>query len=145
MPEKRAKYWTYGKDERCDEMRKFIEDAGIRLLVRDMKTDPPSADELRSIMGHVSLTHFLNSASEAYAEKGLDKALPERDEIFRMMAEDPSLIRRPLIKTIRLVTAGCDKKKISEMLQINANGEAIEVKMNDRQPRVNRRAVSSGK
>jgi len=145
MPEKRAKYLTYGKDERCDELQKFIEGAGIRLIVRDMKTDPPSADELRSLMGHISLSHFLNPASEAYSKKGLDKGLPERDEIFRMMAEDPTLIRRPLIKTVRLVTAGCDKKKISEMLQINANGEAIKVKANDRQPRTNRRAMASGK
>ncbi len=145
MPEKRAKYLTYGKDERCDEIRKFIEDAGICLIVRDMKTDPLSVDELKNLLGHNSITHFLNPASEAYSAKGLDKGLPERDEIFRMMAEDPTLIRRPVIKTVRLITAGCDKKKISEMLQINANGEAIEVRVHDRQPRVNRRAVASGK
>jgi len=145
MAEKRAKYLTYGKDERCDEIRKFIEDAGIRLLVRDMKTDPLSVDELKNLLGHISLIHFLNPASEAYSKKGLDKGLPERDEVFRMMAEDPSLIRRPIIKTVRLITAGCDKKKISEMLQINDNGEAIEIRINDRQPRNNRRAVASGK
>jgi len=145
MPEKRAKYLTYGKDERCEEIRKFIEDAGIRLLVRDMKTDPLSVDELKSLLGHISLTHFLNPASEAYSEKGLDKGLPERDELFRLMAEDPTLIRRPVIKTVRLITAGCDKKKISEMFQINANGEVVEIKPPERQQRSNRRAVASGK
>lgn len=145
MPEKRAKFLTYGKDERCEEIRKFIEDSGIRLIVRDMKSDPPSVEELRSLLGHISLAHFLNPASEAYSRFGLDKGLPARDELFRMMAEDPSLIRRPILKTVRLITAGCDKKKISEMLQINANGEAVEVKVHERQPRLNRRAVASGK
>ena len=145
MPEKRAKFLTYGNDERCEEIRKFIEDAGILLIVRDMKTDPPSVDEFKALLGHNSPAHFLNPASEAYSRFGLDKGLPDRDEIFRMMAEDPSLIRRPVIKSVRLITAGCDKKKISEMLQINANGEAIEVKVHERQPRVNRRAVTSGK
>jgi regulatory protein spx len=145
MPQKRARYLTYGIDERCEELRKYIEDSGIHLLVRDMKTDPLSVDELKSLFGHVSVTHFLNPASEAYSEKGLDKALPERDELFRLMAEDPTLIRRPVIKSVRLLTAGADKKKIAEMLQINANGEALEVKQHDRQPRVNRRAMASGK
>ena len=145
MPEKRAKFLTYGEDERCEEIRKFIEGAGIRLIVRDMKTDPPSVDELKSLLGHISLTHFLNPASEAYSQKGLDKGLPERDEVFRLMAEDPSLLRRPIIKSVRLITAGCDKKKISEMLQINANGEVVETRVPDRQQRVNRRAVASGK
>lgn len=145
MPEKRAKFLTYGKDERCEEILKFIESAGIRPIVRDMKTDPPTVDELKSLLGHISLTHFLNPASEAYSKKGLDKGLPERDEVFRLMAEDPSLIRRPIIKTVRLITAGCDKKKISEMLQINANGEVVETRAPDRQQRVNRRAVASGK
>jgi arsenate reductase-like glutaredoxin family protein len=145
MPQKSAKFLTYGKDERCEEIRKFIERAGIRLIIRDMKTDPLSVDELRSLMGHISLTHFLNPASETYAKKGLDKGLPERDEVFRMMAEDPGLIRRPIVKTVRLITAGCDKKKISEMLQINGNEEAAESRASDRQSRVNRRAVASGK
>ena len=122
MALKRARFYTTDKDERCLDARKFIEEAGVSLEVRDIERNPLSFDELSALYGYCDLSHFVDQMSDAYAKHGLDKKLPERDELLELMASDHSLIRRPIIKSTRLMMVGCDKKKIAEMLQIGQNG-----------------------
>ena len=122
MAPRRARFYTTEKDERCLDTRKFIEDAGVLLDVRDIEKNPLSVDELSALYGYCDMSHFIDKMSEAYAEHGLDKKLPERDKLLELMAADYSLIRRPIIKSTRLMMVGCDKKKIAEMLQIGQNG-----------------------
>ena len=146
MAQKRATYMTYGDSQRCTEIRKFLEDAGVILDVRDIKKDPLSERELDLVLGHIPVSHFLNEASLTYKKKGLDKLIPERGEMIHMIAEDPTLLRRPIIKTIRLITIGCDKQKIAEMFQINQNGEPLEEPRGNQRRRSTRQAAaSSGK
>ena len=145
MPQKQATYISYGTDERCDEIRKFIEDAGIRLRTRDLREHPMSFSELDHLFGYNPLTYFLNPLAPEYSKLGLDKKLPERRELLQMMADHPAIMRRPIIKSSRLLTAGCDRKTISIMLQISPNGTPIEPNNHvpDQQPRRrNRRAAS---
>ena len=149
MALKRAKFYTYGDDTMCAETKAFIEKAGVVLEVRDIEKQPMAADELKGLFGHIDIRHFLNTVSEAYTKYRLDKNLPPREKVFELMAEDHTLIRRPIVQTIRLLTVGCDKRKIAEMLQININGsEAAEELPNGN--RGNRqgnreRAAASGK
>jgi arsenate reductase-like glutaredoxin family protein len=143
MTQKRATFMAYSNDERCSEVRKFIEDAGIILNVRDLKKNPLSEAELDVLLGHIPMVHLLNPASPTYRKKGLDKGLPEREEMLQMIAEDPTLLRQPIVKTMRLFTVGCDKKKIAEMLQITRNGGAAEEPSRNSAPRTSRHAVSS--
>jgi arsenate reductase-like glutaredoxin family protein len=139
---------SYGADERCEEIRKFIENAGIRLIVRDLKKDPLSPLELEHLFGYNPMRDFLNPLSKEYTNLGLDKQLPERRELLQMIADHPELLRRPIIKTSRLVTVGCDRKAISAMLQIPLNGTPPNggIVMEDTPPprRNNRRSVSAG-
>lgn len=122
MPPKRAMFITYGNDEQCAETRRFIEDAGVDLDIRDLEKKPFTEDEIRRLVGYFSIEYFLNPLSKSFAKFGLDRELPERHEVIKMMAEDNSLIRRPIIRTNRLFTIGCDRRRISEMLQISMNG-----------------------
>ena len=126
MPQKSATFITYGHDDRCDEVRKFIEDAGIRVNLRDLGVRPFTVEELDLLFGHNPLSYFLNTASSEYTKLGLDKKMPERREMLHIIAQNPGLLRRPIVRNARLLTVGCNKDKIAEMLQINANGEPIE-------------------
>jgi arsenate reductase-like glutaredoxin family protein len=126
MAPKRALYLTYGNDGLCSETKKFIEDAGVLLEVRDIGKDPLSEEELTKLIGHLEITHFLNTLSESYTKYRLDKNLPSRDQIIKLMAKDHTLLRRPIVKSARLLTIGCDKRKIADMLQIKTDGEAPE-------------------
>lgn len=119
---KRALIFTYGNDDVCTETKKFIEDAGVLLQIRDIEKDPLSVNELSDLIGHIDITHFLNTFSNSYTKHRLDKNLPPRDKIYELMSKDHTLIRHPIVKSTRLMTVGCNLKKIAEMLQINFNG-----------------------
>lgn len=123
MAPKRAVFLTYGDDALCAEIRKFIEDAGVLLDVRDIGKNPMSEAELSNLIGHVQIAHFLNVLSDSYTKYRLDKRLPDRDQVIKLMAQDYTLLRRPIVRSARLVTVGCDKRKIAEMLQINPDGQ----------------------
>lgn len=126
MAPRRATYLSYGDNESCLETRKYIEDSGIILTVRDIKENPLSEAELAKLIGHLNVVHFVNKMSESYTKNKLDEVMPTREEVIKLMATDYTLIRKPIIMSTRLLTIGCDKKKISQMLQINASGQAKE-------------------
>jgi hypothetical protein len=75
------------------------------------------------MLGHLEASHFLNPASDSFEKFKLDEKIPGRRELIKMIAEDYTLLRRPIIKTARLLTVGCDKQKITEMLRLNGESE----------------------
>ncbi len=119
MAPKRATYYTYGSDEGCAETRKFLEEAGVLLEIRDIEKNPLSAWELKGVLGHLDAGHFLNPLSDAYDKHKLNERIPQRDQLLEIIAEDNSLLKRPIIKTNRLLTVGCDKEKLTEMLRLS--------------------------
>ncbi len=127
MAPRRAQFLTYGEDELCAETKKFIEGAGIILEVRDIGKQPLSEQELSHLIGHIEITHFLNTLSDSYTKYRLDKHLPAREDIIRLMAKDHTLLRRPIVRSTRLLTVGCDKRKIADMLRISPDGHALEL------------------
>ncbi len=126
MVPKRATFISYGTDDSCAEARKFIEDSGVLLRLRDLAKNPLTVYELEKLIGHTNIGHFLDTLSESYAKHKLDQNSTPRAEIIKLMAEDHTLIRRPIIQSARLTTVGCDKAKIAQMLQISLNGSGDE-------------------
>ncbi len=126
MVPRRAQFLTYGNDKLCAEIQKFIEEAGIILDVRDISKEPLSEEELSRLIGHIEITHFLNTASASYTKYRLDKHIPSRADVIRLMAKDYTLMRRPIIRSTRLLTVGCDKQKIADMLRISPDGQALD-------------------
>lgn len=145
MPQKRATFMILENDDRCEDVRRYIEDAGILLDVRNLRENPPSVRELESMFGHNPLTYFVNAASSDYERLGLDRRAPDRAEMLALISENPGLLRVPIIKTVRLLTIGCNKDLVAEVLQINSNGDAIVQNQGHRPPRVTRRALPQKK
>ena len=145
MPQKRATFMFYGNDERCEEMRKYIEKAGYRLDLRDLSKQPLSVEELDSMFGHNPLLYFVNPASSDYTKLGLGDEMPERRQMLEILAKHPGLLRQPIVRNTRLVTVGCNKAKIAEMLQINSNGESPEETNHSRSSKITRRALPARK
>ena len=139
MPPKRARFISYGSDEQCVETRKFIEDSGVLLSVRDIEKEPMSPYEIDRLLGHFDPRHFLNMASASYEKQGLDQRLPSRRDLIALIAEDHTLLRRPIIQTSRLTTVGCDKKNIGLMLQLDQNGQVVEEREKNHNVRDNNR------
>lgn len=127
MAPKRATFLCYGNDDICGDVRKFIEEAGVIIDARDLAENPLTEVELDRLVGTLNVAHFVNSLAPAYAKMGWDKGLPSREEVIEAMAKDHTLIRRPIVKSSRLITIGADKKRISDMLQLGqSNNDAPE-------------------
>ena len=144
MPPKRATFFTFGEDTVCSDAQKFIQSAGYLLKVHDMKENPLTCKQISTLIGYVDIKHFLNTHSSSYKKHKLDQGFPERTEIIKMIESDPSLLKLPIIKSARLMTVGCNKKKISQMLQISDNGNngmPKESQGNIRNGRNNKRSI----
>jgi arsenate reductase-like glutaredoxin family protein len=127
MAPQRATLYTYGNDELCAEMQKFIEDAGILLTVRDIGKQPFTPAEFYELVGNLSLEHFINPASTLHPANGDSEDGLNRRQLLDKVSEDPTVLRRPILKTSRLVTVGADRKRIAEALQLNNNGTPREL------------------
>lgn len=138
MAPKRATFYTYGNDDLCAEMQQFIEDAGILLTVRDISEKPFTAPEFYELVGNLNLEHFINPVSKVHPANDNGNDAIDRRKLFEMVNDDPSVLRRPILKTSRLVTIGADKRKIAEALQVNSNGTPRETQ-NQHQPQSNRK------
>jgi arsenate reductase (glutaredoxin) len=56
-----------------------------------------SAEEIAALVGEREIAPFLNPRNELYRERGMKTRPPSREEAISLMAENPNLIRRPLL------------------------------------------------
>ena len=61
MAPKRASFISYGANQDCLEVKKFIEGAGIVLDIRDLSKKPFTENELSSLIGYLSMDHFVDN------------------------------------------------------------------------------------
>jgi arsenate reductase (glutaredoxin) len=87
-----------------------MERRGFHLQFRDLWEEPLSAAELEKLIGSRDHADFLNTHSEVYRQKKLADNPPTRREAIRLMAKEPSLIRRPVILAGGRVVLGFDEK-----------------------------------
>lgn len=73
----------------------------IEFTERDIKTDNPTAAELREwhAKSALPLKKFFNTSGLKYKELGLSKRLPEMndDEQYEILASDGMLVKRPIL------------------------------------------------
>jgi len=80
----------------------------VQLHFRDIAKDRLSAAELDKLIGDRDHTEFLNTRNELYREKNMKENPPSRSEAIRMMAEEPNLIRRPVVIAGGRIVLGFD-------------------------------------
>ncbi len=56
-----------------------------------------SVAELEKLIGRRDYREFLNPRNELYRERGMKENPPPREEAIQLMAENPNLIRRPIV------------------------------------------------
>ncbi len=92
-----------------------MEDEGFQLDLRDLGKDRLTAAELEALIGDRDYKQFLNSRNELYRKANMKEQPPSRDEAIRMMADEPNLIRRPVIVAGKHIVLGFDEKGISRL------------------------------
>lgn len=91
----------YPKCSTCQKAKAWLDAHGVSVTVRDIKTDRPTAEELRAwhARSGLPLKRFFNTSGLVYKELGLKDKLPamSEEEQFALLATDGMLVKRPLL------------------------------------------------
>lgn len=91
----------YPKCSTCKKAEQYLQAKGLSFTVRDIKTDNPTVDELRTWHedSGLPLKRFFNTSGILYKQLGLKDKLPtmSEDEQLELLASDGMLVKRPLV------------------------------------------------
>lgn len=91
----------YPKCSTCKKAEQYLQAKGLSFTVRDIKTDNPTVDELRTWheASGLPLKRFFNTSGILYKQMGLKDKLPtmSEDEQLQLLASDGMLVKRPLV------------------------------------------------
>ena len=100
----------YPKCSTCQKARAFLDEHGAAYTLRDIKTENPTAAELRLWWekSGLPLKRFFNTSGLQYKVLGLKDRLPNMDEQaqLELLASDGMLVRRPLLVSESTVLVG---------------------------------------
>ncbi len=83
---------------------------------RDYARNPLSAAELKELFKGRDPRDFLNPKSRAFKARGLAGKTLTADQAIKLMAEDPNLIKRPIVIVGRELIAGFDRERLKTAL-----------------------------
>ena len=110
----------YPKCSTCRKAEKYLQDHNIEYTKRDIKTDNPTAGELRSWQKNscLPLKKFFNTSGLQYKALGLKDKLPQlnEEEQLQLLAADGMLVKRPLLLTDGNVLVGFKETEWAEKL-----------------------------
>ena len=105
-----TKVYCYLKCTTCKKALKWLDDNKIEYTVIDIKEDHPDEKTLRKLhkKSGLPLKKFFNTSGQLYREMELSKKLSDmsEDEMFRLLASDGMLVKRPLLITEDTVLTG---------------------------------------
>ena len=91
----------YPKCSPCQKARTFLDEHGAAYTLRDIKTENPTAEELRLWWekSGLPLKRFFNTSGLQYKALGLKDRLPNMDEQaqLELLATDGMLVKRPIL------------------------------------------------
>ncbi len=76
-----------------------------------------TVQQLESLIGRRDYTQFLNPRNELYRERKMKENPPPRAAALRLMAENPNLIRRPILVKGGDIVLGFDEEALSRTVK----------------------------
>lgn len=104
------KFICYPKCTTCQKARKWLDAQKISYEVRDIKSDNPSFEELKtwlSVSG-LPVQKFFNTSGLVYKSLNLKEKLPSlsEEEQLKLLASDGMLVKRPILVSDGVVLVG---------------------------------------
>ena len=98
-------------------MKAELSQAGIEYEERDFFAEPFTVDELRETLGSRPVSDFFSWRSPSFRKMGLSRDELSDHKLLKLMAEEPRLIRRPLIMSSDgELIVGTDKKAMAGLM-----------------------------
>lgn len=104
------KVYCYSKCTTCKKALKWLDDQKIQYQLIDIKEEHPDEKTIRQLhkKSGLPLRKFFNTSGQLYREMELSKKLADmnEDEMYRLLASDGMLVKRPLLITDKKVLPG---------------------------------------
>ena len=84
-------------------------------MERDLGKQPLNEQELDQLIGARSHLNFLNSKNELYRARNMKEHPPTRQEALQLMAKNPNLIRRPIVRRGNQWVFGFDAERLQAL------------------------------
>jgi len=89
---------------------------GAQLQERDLGKAPLSTAELEALISDADITRFLNTRSALYRERNLRAKPLTKTEAIKLMAQEPNLIRRPIVVKGQTKVVGFDQEQLRTLV-----------------------------
>lgn len=110
----------YPKCTTCQRARKWLEEKGMDVTIRDIKLENPSAEELRTwwTVSGLPLKKFFNTSGLQYKALGLKDKIPTmtEEEQLSLLSSDGMLVKRPILVGDGFVRVGFREKEWEDSL-----------------------------
>lgn len=100
----------------CRKAKALLESKGCELELLDLAKQRLSVTELDALIGKSDYRQFLNTRNELYRKRKMGKNPPSRSEALKLMAAEPNLIRRPVVRRGRATVLGYDVEGLKKMV-----------------------------
>ncbi len=102
--------YCYSRCTTCKKALKWLDDHKIKYELKDIKSEHPDEMMLRELhrKSGLPLKRFFNTSGQLYRGMELSKKLPQmsEDEMFKLLASDGMMVKRPLLISGDVVLVG---------------------------------------
>jgi Spx/MgsR family transcriptional regulator len=93
----------------CRKAKVLLNELQLEVVPRDLDKERLSESDLDNLIGMLDHTKFLNARNELYRSCKMAEQTPDRAQAVKLMAQEPNLIRRPLLAFGSQVIIGLDE------------------------------------
>jgi len=87
----------------------------VELDEHDLGKDRLTAEQLDTLIATRNYLDFLNPRNEMYRQQKMKERPPARDEALKLMAQEPNLIRRPIVIRGGQIVLGYDEEGLRKL------------------------------
>jgi Spx/MgsR family transcriptional regulator len=117
MPKAKIKFLQKPTCTTCRKGKALLEKLGADIESRSLDKEKLSKVELEEIIGERDYRQFLSPRNELYRAKNMKEHPPTRAQAIALMAENPNLIRRPLVMRGHRLVIGYDEQAYKEIVK----------------------------
>lgn len=115
------KVYCYSQCTTCKKALKWLDENKIKYELIDIKEDHPDEKTLKLLhkKSGLPLRRFFNTSGLIYREMELSKKLPQmsEDEMFKLLASDGMIVKRPLLVADDKVLVGFKEEEWKTLLR----------------------------
>lgn len=111
----------YPKCTTCQRAKKWLEENGINLNLRDIKSDPLTFDELKKFheLSGLDIKKFFNTSGLLYKSLNLKDKLQNLslDDKLKLLSSDGMLVKRPILVAGNSVLVGFKTEQWNDIIK----------------------------